>query len=172
MPPSRKCPKISLWNFKTWKSPMYCVSLLRSIWYGLENVTAVKISLILGVVELNWSFSLPPYSFPTHIPQTRTFLWEWVCPTKLLEKITCTRGSILANTVYIHFILLKKKVPSTTSLTMFSAASIQFCVCFTRFSLEPAPDKGSSHCQPVQYVIPIVPNLFQGPSLHTLSWDV
>ena len=34
-------------------SPMYCVSLLRSKWYGLENVTTVKISLILGVVELN-----------------------------------------------------------------------------------------------------------------------
>lgn len=37
-------------------SPPYCVSLLRSEGHGLENVTAVKIRLILGVEDLNWSF--------------------------------------------------------------------------------------------------------------------
>lgn len=50
--------------------------------------------------------------------------------------------------------------------------STQFCVCFICFSLEPAPDKGSSHGQPAEHGVRIVSNLFQELSLHTLSWDV
>ena len=52
--------------------------------------------------------------------------------------------------------------------SVFSAVSTQLCVCLTRFSWEPTPDTGSSRSQPVQHAIPIVPNLFQELSLHTV----